>query len=487
MSEITFSSDGIRGIVGDWPFTQNGMYCIGQALSGFLLRKKIENYQVVLGRDTRPSGKDYIRVLKSCFIDNGINVLDLGIAPTPVVAYITKTTRTQLGIVVSASHNPANYNGIKLVDSNGLRLQPDKEKEIKELLVSPNFTPNTVKKRRTRRYQRQKTDQVKRYIADHIKMLGRKSLLGLNLVIDCSNGAVSRTGEQLLTGLGASVTSLNNDMTGEKKINDNCGSEYYRRYPEKLIKIVRQKGADYGFAFDGDGDRIVVVDRKGNFYNGDDLIYILAVYYAKRNELQNNKVVITDSANSGLKQSLKELGIETIKTLNGDRNLEAKMWGKKNSYMLGAEQVGNIIINDEKHGAADSLYAISLLFKLLSTEEAAVPKETILKEKAGSLKKWPQVLATVHMTEKISQKDINWIKKEIKNKSGLKYHIRIKAWYSSTESGLFNVMIEGAESGKLEVISGLAIQFCRKVLRLTHEKPRVFDLSSRKRLGITKS
>lgn len=408
--------------------------------------------------------------------------MDLGIAPTPVVAYITKKIRAQLGVVISASHNPANYNGIKLVDSNGLRLQPDIEKQIEEQLINSKIELDNNLKKRRRKIHRQKAVSVNRYITDHIRKLKHNSLRGLKLVIDCSNGAIARTGERLLTGLGAEVISINDDMTGRKKINENCGSEFYRRYPEKLIKIVRKNKYDYGLSFDGDGDRVVVVDEKGNFYNGDDLIFILAVYLWKGGNLRNNTVVSTGNANSGLKKSLGKLGIKISKTFNGDKNLEAEMWDKKNNYLLGGEQVGNIIINDGEHGAADSLYAISLIFALLLSEETALPRKALLKENTTALNKWPQVLATVHMTKMIPQKDISRIKKEIKNNRRLRHNIRVEAWYSSTEAGLFNVMIEGEESENKDLISALAEKFCLKVLGLVQEKPSIFDLSTRKRL-----
>ena len=489
--KITFSSDGIRGISEEWPFTEDGMYCIGQALSSYLLKKKHADTQVVLGRDTRPSGKKYVRVLKNCFIENGIKVVDLGIAPTPVAAYLTKKKSAQLGVVVSASHNPVKYNGIKLLDSRGLRLQIEDEQFLEEIINFPENLPNKKNSQQLEIYDESYSENyIDEYITDQVEILYPSSLQDLIILIDCSNGAVARTGKKLLSKLGAhDVITINDDLSGQKIINENCGSEQARKHPSEFIKLVQENSADYGLAFDGDGDRVVVVDKKGNFYNGDDLLYVLAIHYAKKKMLPENVIITTEMANSGLRTSLKKKSIQVIETKNGDKNLEAVMWEK--GYLLGAEQVGNLIINDGKHGSADSLYAISLLFTLLYSEKATLKKKTgLLKKKTRSLKKWPQVLATVHTTEIIPQEKIDRIKSEMESSSQLRPDFRIKYWYSSTEPGLFNVMMEGVkseegvESDELKTVSEQACLFCQKVLSLNKTQSGqidIFDLSSRKR------
>jgi phosphoglucosamine mutase len=484
---IRFSADGIRGIAGEWPLTPEGMSLIGSALGTYLL-DSCKSPTIMMGRDTRPSGREFVEILKRSISSLGVNVWDLGIAPTPAIAYLVKKhsakSSVKMGVIISASHNPAKFNGIKLVNSNGLRLQSKEEERILKILSRLK----SVKGSRQIIYRNAEHQHLlDEYIQDHIKHLGSHSLSGIRIVIDCSNGAVSRTGKQLLTGLGATVMSRNNCLTGEKKINDKCGSEYYRMYPERLIKIVKQNRASYGFAFDGDGDRIIVVDKKGNFYNGDDLLYVLATHFRSIGKLWMNRVVTTRNSNSGMKESLENykvdgvnLSIKAIRAKNGDKNLEAKIWAKANKakggkikYKLGAEQVGNIIIDDGKHGAADSLYAISLLCAILHSERKTLRDKTIL------LEKYPQVSASIHVNLQAPQKEIRRLKKEIEQKS----EARVLAWYSSTEPGLFNVMIEGSKTQNIEFISGLAIQFCWDVLHIVQEKPKYLDLSSRKRAG----
>jgi len=484
---ITFSTDGIRGISGKWPFTNEGIGIIGSALVKFISRDKVNKPFVFLGRDTRPSGRQYSKIIKSYLLAGGIKVIDLGIAPTPAVAYLTRKYSAQLGIVVSASHNPEKYNGIKLVDFRGLRLQPDIEKQIEkmmlDLLSGASIKPTQYKdvigtshglSTKTKQiFTGSQSDYMNEYIEDHVEMLGDESLSGLRLIIDCANGAVSQTGKRLLSGLGVSVTSLNDDISGKARINNNCGSEYYREFPDELIEIVKQHDADYGLAFDGDGDRIVVADSENFFYNGDDLLYALARIYSNKAALPKNTVVIAPNTNSGLKRSLNNIGIHTITTENGDKNLEAEIW--KNNFLLGAEQVGNIIINDGKHGAADSLYAITLLFTLLKKVNKT------LNELVTSLTKDAQVQALVHTAERIPESDIQRVINEVKLDKASELDNRILYWHSSTEPGLFNFMVEIANSEDAQAAISFAKKFLDKVSRFIKEEPKIIDISTRKR------
>lgn len=459
---------------------------IGNALVEFVYRPAAKSPTVFLGRDTRPSGKQYSKILKSCFLGNGITVIDLDIAPTPVIAYLTKKHSAQLGVVVSASHNPEKYNGVKLVNSMGLRLQLAEENQIEKSMNLPHSrqirkmispegedfpTRNLPQHLESNLENQQKF--IDEYIEDHIDMMGTGSLSNLKIVIDCANGAVSRTGKTLLTRLGASVISLYDDDSGVGKINDACGSEYFRLHPEKLMDIVKQHNADFGLAFDGDGDRVIVVDNKCNYYNGDDLLYALASIYNELGLLPSNKVVITSNSNSGLEKSLSKIGVKALISQNGDKNLESAIW--KNNLLLGAEQVGNIIINDGSHGAADSLFATSLLLTLLRK------RNETLEELLDTFKKDAQILVSVHMSRNLPETEIMRATKEIAHTEGPKLNVRTLHWHSSTEPGLFNLMVEVENSENVQMAIDLAKAILDKAQQFHKEHPKVIDLSTRKR------
>lgn len=471
-SPITFSADGIRGISGRWPFTKVGLSRLGIALVDFLKHKNLHPL-VILGRDTRPSGQRYINILNGTLRENGVEVIDMGIAPTPVVAYITKQYNAQLGIIVSASHNPAKYNGIKLVDSNGLRLSSEDEKLIEEQTL--RIDVNTISSKRYGKSE-MRPELVEKYIVDHIQILGKGCLSRLKMVVDCSNGAVSMTAEKLLLALGANVTIVNNDTSKKSLINNHCGSEYVRHDPKRFINLVRRVNAKYGLAFDGDGDRVVVVDNKGNFFNGDDFLYILATYYAQKHQLRKKTIVTNHNANDSLSKHLRDLQIETVFTPNGDKNIEAEIW--KKNYLLGGEQVGNIILKDKIHGAADSLYAIALICKILISEKSTFEKTT------KQLIKHPQVMASTYTSKTIPQNVLDKIISTARKKTDPQSKIKITGWHSSTEPELYNFMVEGTASTNLKTISKLAISMCKNIQgkNKSHQsKISILDLSSRKR------
>lgn len=486
ITPISFSADGIRGISGNWPFTPAGIEMIGTALVEFVYRSDAKSPTIFLGRDTRRSGKQYSKILKSCFIGNGITVIDLDIAPTPVIAYLAKKYSAQLGVIVSASHNPEKYNGVKLVNSMGLKLRAAEEQLIEKSMILPHSRqirrkslliredyPNRNLPQHPESNLENQQKFIDEYIEDHIDMMGAGSLSNLKIVTDCANGAVSRTGKNLLNGLGASVVSLYNDVSGVGKINDLCGSEYYRMNPEKLTEIVRKNKADYGLAFDGDGDRVVIVDNNNNYYNGDDLLYALASIYNELGLLPGNKVVITSNSNSGLEKSLSKIGVEALISQNGDKNLESAIW--KNNLLLGAEQVGNIIINDGSHGAADSLFATSLLLTLLRK------RNETLEELVDTFKKDAQILVSVHMSRNLPETEIMRATKEIAHTEAPKLNVRTLHWHSSTEPGLFNLMVEVENSENVQMAINLAKAILDKTQQFHKEHPKVIDLSTRKR------
>jgi phosphoglucosamine mutase len=456
MPGVGFGTDGIRYIAGKSPLDPETAGRIGRALGRFVLARS-DHPVVVIGRDTRPSGTWLAGDLESGLLSEGIDVISLGIMTTPGVAYLTRRQGADLGISVSASHNPVEYNGIKLVGYNGLRLQREEEIEIESLInesAAGGSDGAIIPGQRTNGQH-----LIELYIEDHIRRCPAESLEGLKVVVDCANGAASRVAPEAFTKLGAEVTVVNAYEAG-KKINHQCGSEHVRRDPQDFISVVRQHGVAYGFAFDGDGDRLVVVDANGCLFNGDDVLFALATYFHSQSLLRDNVVITTHMANTGLEEALDHLGIKTIRTGKGDKALEAEMW--HGDYLLGGEQTGNIIVNDGHHTAADAIYTALFLSGVLCNQGVS------LSEMVASLQKRPQVLASTRLLATPSLERMLPLQAQKKRSlAALGDDCRIMTWYSSTEPGLFRVMLEGNLSTTVDEVRQAVMSICQVVREAT--------------------
>lgn len=453
-SRVEFGADGIRGTMGEWPFSRDGMLRIGQALGQFV-HTRSEHPFVVIGRDTRPSGASLVRNLSACLTDQGVDVIGLGVMTTPGVAFITRRLQADLGVIVSASHNPLEYNGIKLVKQNGLRLQREEEIELESLINKP--AAGNIKRMAASGQQTDGRHLIELYIQDHVERCPAKSLKGFTVVLDCANGAASRIAPEVFRRLGAQVIVINDDVEGEG-INDKCGSEHAREYPEDLASTMHQHEATYGFAFDGDGDRLVVVDSNGKIFDGIDFLFVLARYFHRKNLLRGNVVVTIHQANRGLEEALQADNIRVIPTNNGDRNLEAAMWGG-GDYLLGGEPGGNIIMNDGHHTAADAVYAAIVLGGVLLLNQRVG-----LSEMVAPLQKRPQISLSLELPSTITleqramlQDQINRMKTELGEDS------RILTWESTTEPGIIKVMIEGNRENTQGEVSKVADAICQAI------------------------
>ncbi|MGC8782681.1 MAG: phosphoglucosamine mutase, partial [Anaerolineae bacterium] len=379
MNEVRFSADGIRGIAGYWPFDEQGPAIIGRAL-GQYVGEFSPHPNAVLGRDTRASGRRIANGLMAGLQATGVHVTDLGVITTPGVAYLARRQQADLGISVSASHNPPQYNGIKLVDRYGLRLQREDEMEIEALIERAARTEAY-----SLRMSGQRTDGShlwELYIQEHAPYDRAASLAGFRVVLDCAHGATSTIAPEVFRRLGAEVVAVNAGPNGDN-INLRAGSEHVRRHPEDLIRSVQAHAAAYGFAFDGDGDRLIVVDARGYLYTGDDLLFALATHLHARRQLRHATVVTTQTMNRGLDAALGESGIRVIRAGKGDKAVEAAMWS--GGYTLGGEQVGNIVINDGRHTAADAVYTAAMLADILHEQKVS------LGQMVARYRKWPQV------------------------------------------------------------------------------------------------
>lgn len=447
----------------DGPLHPSTVFRIGQGFGCYIRERARGRAFVVIGRDTRPSGENLLANLAAGLNDQGIDIIDLGIIPTPGVAYLTRRLSADLGVIVSASHSPIAYNGFKLVGSNGLRLQREEEIEIEswihKCLASPMESVSPLGQ------QSNGDHLIKIYIEDHIQehlAHCRNSLKDLKLVLDCANGAATRVAPETFKRLEAQVVVVNDIISGAS-INYRSGSEHARDNPQDLVQTVRGYGAAYGFAFDGDGDRLTVVDADGQVYDGHDLLFVLARSFYAGGHLRGNTVVTNHLANRGLEEALNSLGIQVVYTGNGDRNLEAAMWEK--DYLLGGEPGGNIIINDGHHTAADAVFAALVLGNALACSPGVGLDQLVV-----PLKKRPQVTRSLKLRAGLTPQQYKILDQETENlRARLDQGGRILAWNATTEPGFVRVMVEGGpHSTPAEVleIAGLVGEVIRQVAGL---------------------
>lgn len=322
---VFFGTDGLRGVVGE-ELTYDIAFKCGNSLS-----QNMQGGRVLIGRDTRVTGSFLVGALACGLLSGGVDVVDAGIIPTAAVAYLTKSFKFDYGISITASHNPMQYNGIKIFSLKGEKLQDKEEEKIERgFIKSKNVSAEKIG------LYVQKINLRKHYI-DYLVNTISGSLSGLKVVLDASNGASYSIAPEVFRKLGAKViktSCMNNGL----KINDKCGS----LHPERLAKKVKQYGADMGFAFDGDADRLIAVSEKGKIIDGDMILHALALVFKQRGMLVNNAVVGTSQTNMGIELSLKEKGIKLLRADVGDKYVANLL--NKNGLVLGGEQSGHIII-----------------------------------------------------------------------------------------------------------------------------------------------
>ena len=347
-----FGTDGIRGVANEYPMTPEMALKVGQAVG--LQFGGTKGSAVLIGRDTRISGQMIESALVAGFCSVGVDVMRAGIVPTPGVAYLTSATGVSAGIVVSASHNPYYDNGIKLFDSNGFKLSEKIEETLEKHILdngalSPSKTNSKIGK------VTNLTDHEERY-KDHLKHSLPKEcrISDFKVVLDCANGATHRIAPILFTDLGSSVEAFFNNPDGQN-INDGCGSQH----PHILAEKVKETDADIGFAFDGDGDRLIAVDEIGQILTGDQILAISARHLKNTGRLKNNIVVSTVMSNMGLGEALKEMGIENVITGVGDRYVMEEM--RKQGAVLGGEESGHTVFLDHQTTGDGMLTALKLL------------------------------------------------------------------------------------------------------------------------------
>ncbi|BDG34268.1 phosphoglucosamine mutase [Saccharococcus caldoxylosilyticus] len=377
-----FGTDGVRGVA-NRELTPELAFKIGRC-GGYVLTKSEERPKVLIGRDTRISGHMLEGALVAGLLSIGAEVMRLGVISTPGVAYLTKALGAQAGIMISASHNPVQDNGIKFFGPDGFKLSDEQEREIEELIDSPeDMLPRPIGKA---------LGQVNDYFEggqkylQYLKQTIDEDFSGLKIALDCAHGATSSLATHLFADLEADVVTMGASPNG-LNINEGVGSTH----PEALAAFVKEKGADVGLAFDGDGDRLIAVDEHGNIVDGDQIMYICAKYLKEIGRLKHQTVVTTVMSNLGFYKALEAQGIQSVQTKVGDRYVVEEM--KKNGYNLGGEQSGHIIFLDY-NTTGDGLLTALQLVNIMKI------KGKPLSELAGEMKKYPQLLVNVKVADK---------------------------------------------------------------------------------------
>ncbi|WP_304406131.1 phosphoglucosamine mutase [uncultured Clostridium sp.] len=369
-----FGTDGVRGIA-NTELTSELAYSLGRA-GAFVLTEGTHKPKILVAKDTRISGDMLESALVAGILSVGAEAVILGVVPTPAVAHLTREYNADAGVMISASHNPVEYNGIKFFDGKGYKLSDELEDQI-QAVIENNFegVPSPVGGAVGRSYTEESA--LREYI-DYAKSTIKTDLKGLRVALDCANGAAYKAAVKAFRDLGARVYVINDNPDGNN-INENCGSTHM----EELMDYVVRKNCHIGFAFDGDADRCLAVDEKGNMINGDFLLTICAKALKEAKKLKNDTLVVTVMSNLGLDIAAKKEGINLVKTKVGDRYVLEEML--KENYILGGEQSGHIIFLDH-NTTGDGL--------VTALQVAAILKDSnkTFSELAGIMKELPQVL-----------------------------------------------------------------------------------------------
>lgn len=377
-----FGTDGVRGVANS-ELTPELAFKVGR-LGGYVLTKDQTRPKVLIGRDTRISGHMLEGALVAGLLSIGAEVMRLGVISTPGVAYLTKALGAQAGVMISASHNPVADNGIKFFGPDGFKLSDEQEAEIEALMdEETDSLPRPVGA---------DLGQVNDYFEggqkylQFLKQTVDEDFSGIHIALDCAHGATSSHATHLFADLEADISTMGSSPNG-LNINDGVGSTH----PETLAQLVLEKGADIGLAFDGDGDRIIAVDEKGQIVDGDQIMFICAKYLSEQGRLRHNTVVSTVMSNLGFYKALEANNVETKQTAVGDRYVVEEM--KNGNYLLGGEQSGHIIFLDYNTTGDGMLTGLQLVNIMKATKKS-------LSELAGEMTKFPQLLVNIRVTDK---------------------------------------------------------------------------------------
>ncbi|OIQ51937.1 Phosphoglucosamine mutase [Pseudodesulfovibrio hydrargyri] len=450
MKQRLFGTDGLRGQGNIFPMTPEIALRLGLA-AGQYFRNGNKHHRVVIGKDTRLSGYVFETALTSGLCANGMDVFLVGPMPTPAISFLTRNMRADLGVVISASHNPFMDNGIKFFDRNGFKLPDEVEDEISELVLGKDTQwdyPPAEDVGRAHRIN----DAPGRYIVYLKNSFSQHLTLdGVKIVLDCAHGAAYGVAPYVLEELGAEVVTVGVSPDG-LNINQKCGS----LYPEVIARMVVEEGADIGIALDGDADRLIVCDEKGRILDGDQIMALCALELMEKDGLPGNMLVATVMSNMALELFMKEHGGRLLRTDVGDRYVVEAM--RREGAVLGGEQSGHLIFMDHAT-TGDGLLAALQLLRIMRERERP------LSELAGLLEPFPQVLKNVHVKRKIPFDQAPEVQEAVRKvEAALEGKGRVLLRYSGTEA-VCRVMVEAADPALVERYTGDIVAACEKYLK----------------------
>jgi len=431
-TERLFGTDGVRGRAGHYPLDHATVRRLGAAVVR-ALPHGTASPRLLVGRDTRESGSWIERELALGACEAGARVTSAGVVPTPAVAYLTRSAGYDLGIVISASHNPFEDNGIKLFSGSGEKFTESVEQHVEAIMAdaawpTPGGEPRPVTD----------AERVEPYL-DHLRVVFPEvaSLGPFKLAIDCANGATAPIAPQLFMGLGLEIVVIADEPDGHN-INLQCGS----MHPEGLAALVVERGCDMGVAFDGDGDRAIFVDDRGRTVNGDAVLLMCARQLQREGRLAGNTIVATVMSNIGLEIACRDSGIEMVRTAVGDKYVMEEML--KRGATLGGEQSGHVIFSDYLYTGDGLCTALNVLRTIAMTGRT-------LAELASDLTNYPQVLLNVRVREKVDVRTVPAIAAAIERvEQRVAGQGRVLVRYSGTEP-LLRVMLEGRNQAEIRI------------------------------------
>ncbi len=435
MKNSIFGTDGIRGVANQHPVTAEVALKLGRAVA-HVFKEGHPHPQVVIGKDTRLSGYMLESAIAAGIISMGVDVALLGPLPTPAVAHLTRTLRAAAGVVISASHNPFEDNGIKIFQGNGYKCEDALEQRIEKLLFSEELDllrPSGSEIGRATRIEKADARYAEMAKASFPSGL---NLFGVKIVVDCANGAAYKTTPEVLTELGAKLLVMHHEPNG-LNINHHCGSTH----PEVIQKAVKKQGAQIGISHDGDADRLICCDENGEIVDGDEILAILALDFLKQGRLASKTLVATVMSNYGLDECLTQAGGTVLRTQVGDRYVIEEMMAK--GLNLGGEQSGHVIARDYATTGDGLITALQILRIMQETEKP-------LSELKLVLKKYPQRLTNLRVRERrpIAQmpevvRALGEVERELEGKG------RVMLRYSGTEPKI-RLLIEARDEARLD-------------------------------------
>jgi phosphoglucosamine mutase len=439
MKRRLFGTDGVRGTANRDPMTAELALALGQAVTHVFQRQRNERHRIIIGKDTRLSGYMFENAMAAGICSMGGDVLVVGPMPTPAMAFLTADMRCDAGVMISASHNPFQDNGIKFFSRDGFKLDDTIEERIENLIFSGALSSQRAEPADVGQAQRI-DDAQGRYVVFLKKAFPIDlTLEGLRVVLDCANGAAYRVGPTVLEELGAEVFKLGISPNG-RNINDGCGS----LHPEHVVARVREVRADIGIALDGDADRCVVVCENGDVVDGDALLALCAGDLLERGRLRGGAVVATVMSNLGLEKALEGMGLGLVRTKVGDRNVVDAM--RSGGYNLGGEQSGHVVFLDHNTTGDGLITALQALAIMRRTGKP-------LSQLVAGFQRFPQVLLNVAVAEKRPFDQLSVVAEALRKvEAELGRSGRVLLRYSGTEPKA-RVMVEGEDEHRVREIA----------------------------------